>query len=108
MTTVMAHAPSHLSDLVQFMVMGALLSWSVFFMLRRSFPALGQKQQARLSDFAQTHGWLKLANWLAPAAKPASGCGSGCSNCSSCGSNPAVSEQPVQWKTQPSKSSGCH
>lgn len=108
MTPVMPATPIHPSDLLQFIVIAALLSWSVFFMLRRSFPAVVQKQQLRLTGYARSHGWLKLANWLTPNAQSAGGCGSGCSNCSSCGSNPAATEQPVQWKTQPSKHSGCH
>ncbi len=105
----MTSAPSQSSELLQFAILTALLGWSVFFMLRRTFPAQIAKLQQWLANRAQALGWPKLAAWLSPAiSSSASGCGSGCSNCSTCGANPAATEQPVQWKTPPSKSSGCH
>ncbi len=104
----MTATPTALSELLQFAVIATLLGWSVFFMLRRSFPAAIQRLQGALANRAHAQGWLKLAAWLTPVISTAGGCGSGCSSCSSCASNPAAAEQPVQWKTAPSKSSGCH
>ncbi len=100
---------SIMSELVQTGIIAALLGWSVFFMLRRMLPNVVHRQQQRLAQMAQMHGYPKLSKWLAPVLNSGGGCGSGCSNCSSCASNPATSqEQAVQWKTPPSKSSGCH
>lgn len=99
-----------ISNLLQVLVMAGLLSWSVFFMLRRIAPDLVRKQQYQLATACNTRGWNKLALWLEPAIATGGGCGSGCNTCGSCPSNPnKETAQPVQWKTPaPSKSSGCH
>jgi hypothetical protein len=100
---------SIMSELVQTSIIAILLGWSVFFMLRRMLPNVINRQQQRLAQMAQTHGYIKLSKWLEPQLKSGGGCGSGCSNCSSCASNPtAAQEQIVQWKKPSSKSSGCH
>jgi hypothetical protein len=104
----MSTATSPVSDILQFAVIAVVLGWSVFFMLRRTLPQQIAALQQRLATVATAHGRPRLAQWLAPVTSTATGCGSGCSNCNSCGSNPATTEQPVQWKTAPSKSSGCH
>ncbi len=98
-----------MSEFLQAGIIAALLGWSLFFMLRRILPNVVNRLQQHLAQTALSHGYTKLSKWLAHSLKSAGGCGSGCSNCSSCGSNPATTqEQPVQWKAPSSKSSGCH
>lgn len=99
-----------LGDILQVLIMAGLLGWSLFFMLRRIAPNFVRNRQYQLAASFNSHGWTKLAQWLAPAISSGGGCGSGCNTCGSCPSNPnKAAEQPVQWKrTTPPKSSGCH
>lgn len=83
--------------LVQWLIVVAVLTWSVIFMLRRFLPALWREDMAAA---LQRRGWARLAQWLLPAA---AGCGSGCSSCSpGCASQtvaaPAPVTRPVQWR----------
>ena len=97
-------------NVLQLLIMAGLLSWSLFFMLKRIAPNLMRNQQYQLAAGFNARGWKKLAQWLQPAIVTSGGCGSGCNTCGSCPSNPnKESVQAVQWKNPtPSKSSGCH
>ena len=110
-----------IANIMQVLVMASILSWSVFFMLRRVAPTVIRNQQYRLAHVLSTRGWVKLGHWLEPVINTGGGCGSGCNTCGSCPSNPHSNPksnqetnakdiiQPVQWKNPaPSKSSGFH
>lgn len=90
--------------LMQGLIVGALLTWSVVFVLRRFLPAIWREDMAA---FLQRRGWARLSLWLAPSA--AAGCDSGCASCSpSCSSQTSVAAvQPVQWRSSGS-SGACH
>jgi len=102
------HPVSATSELVQALILGGFLLWSVVFVLRKYASVWMYRQQAALASYAQSHGFSRLSRWLQPAQIAATGCGSGCNTCGSCAMNPAAAEtKPVQWKT-PSSSAGCH
>lgn len=89
--------------LMQWLIVGAVLTWSVVFMLRRFLPAIWREDMA---VWLHRRGWTRLSAWLAPAA--AAGCGNGCSSCSpSCSSQSSApaAAQPVQWR---GSSGSCH
>jgi hypothetical protein len=91
--------------MMQELVVGAVLVWSVVFMLRRFLPAIWREDMAA---FLRRRGWARLSLWLAPAA--VAGCGSGCATCSpSCASQTSAvaAVQPVQWRGSGS-SDACH
>ncbi len=77
-----------IGNLIQVLVMAGLLGWSVLFMLKRIAPNLVRNQQYQLANAFNKHGWKKVAQWLEPAINTGGGCGSGCSTCGSCPSNP--------------------
>ncbi|MDQ8036972.1 MAG: hypothetical protein REI12_06085 [Pedobacter sp.] len=88
--------------LVQWLVVAALMAWSLGFVLRRYVPAIWLQS---FSASLQARGFGRLAAMVAPAAK--AGCDNGCSSCApSCSSHaeaPAVPE-PVKWRS----SGACH
>lgn len=97
-----------MSMLMQWLVVAALMLWSLGFVLRRFVSA------TLLQDIASrftARGWATLAGLVTPAAK--AGCGSGCSSCSpTCASRgeseaAVVLAQPVKWQSPPS-SGACH
>lgn len=91
--------------LMQGLIVGVVLTWSVVFVLRRFLPAIWREDMA---VFLRHRGWARLSLWLAPNA--AEGCGSGCATCSpSCASQTAgaAAVQPVQWRGSGS-SGACH
>lgn len=91
-----------MSMLVQWLVVAALMAWSLGFVLRRYVPAIWLQS---LSAWLQQRGLKRLSTLTAPAAK--AGCDNGCSSCApSCASHaaaPAVPE-PVKWRS----SGACH
>lgn len=103
---------------MQELIVGLLVAWSVWRVLRRFAAQPLYRGQLRLANLVKQVGWLGLAAWLTPVAPTAAGCGSGCDGCASgsaanavpnaasrCASHPAAEvdadhEQaaPVQWR----------
>ncbi|MES3039794.1 MAG: DUF6587 family protein [Pseudomonadota bacterium] len=90
-----------LSALIQNVLVGALLSWSLWRFLRTLMPTLMRNLQNRLAQAVAKAGWLKLGSWL-QSGEAGAGCGSGCNACGTCATpasaTPAETEAPVQWR----------
>ena len=71
-----------LSALIQYVLVGALLGWSLWRFLRTLMPTL-------------------MRSWL-QSGEAGAGCGSGCNTCGTCATpasaTPADTEAPVQWR----------
>lgn len=92
------------SALIQYVLVGALLSWSLWRFLRSLMPVLMRNLQNRLAQKVARAGWLRLGSWL-QSGEAGAGCGSGCNACGSCAtptpSAAAEPEVPVQWRHPP-------
>lgn len=90
-----------ISALIQNVLVGALLSWSLWRFLRTLMPTLMRNLQNRLAQAVAKTGWLKLGSWL-QSGEAGAGCGSGCNTCGTCATptsaTPAETEAPVQWR----------
>ena len=84
-----------MDSLIQDLVLGALLLWSVLFSVRRILPTWTRAAQSSLSARAEQQGWPRLAQWLQPSAV-GGGCGSGCNTCSTgCQTSKPLVSHPV-------------
>ena len=97
---------------MQELMVGLLVAWSLWRVLRRFAPQLMYRVQNALANLVRKIGWSRLAVWLTPVAPVMAGCGTGCDGCtsgsapntaSSCVSHPAVEVNtdqaaPVQWR----------
>ncbi len=90
-----------LSALIQYVLVGALLGWSLWRFLRTLMPTLMRNLQNRLAQAVARAGWLRLGSWL-QSGEAGAGCGSGCNTCGTCATpasaTPADTEAPVQWR----------
>lgn len=91
-----------ISALIQYMLVGALLSWSLWRFLRTLMPTLMRNLQNRLAQAVAKAGWLRLGSWL-QSGEAGAGCGSGCNTCGTCATpaspvSSAETEAPVQWR----------
>lgn len=93
-----------LNALTQYVLVGALLSWSLWRFLRTLMPTLMRNLQNRLAQVVAKAGWLRLGSWL-QSGEAGAGCGSGCNTCGTCATPasdaPADTEAPVQWRDPP-------
>lgn len=93
-----------LNALIQYVLVGALLSWSLWRFLRTLMPTLMRNLQNRLAQVVAKAGWLKLGSWL-QSGEAGAGCGSGCNTCGTCAKPasdaPVDTEAPVQWRDPP-------
>lgn len=87
------------------LILGAVGTVAVWKALRHLTPALIAGLQRRLASLLTRPGSPALLRryglWLRPAlaAKPASGCGSGCSACAGCASAaPQTDAQPLHFR----------
>lgn len=93
---------------MQELIVGLLVVWSLWRVLRRYAPQVMYRVQNALANLVRKIGWSRLAVWLIPVVPVTAGCGSGCSDCApSCASHaatpasiePSPSEaRPVQWR----------
>lgn len=92
------------SVLIQYVLVGALLIWSLWRFLRTLMPTLMRNLQNRLAQAVAKAGWLRLGSWL-QSGEAGAGCGSGCNTCGTCATPTSASsaesaeaEAPVQWR----------
>ncbi len=90
-----------LSLLIQYVLVGALLGWSLWRFLRTLMPTLMRNMQNRVAQTVAKAGWLKLGSWL-QSGEAGAGCGSGCNACGTCATPapaaPDQTEAPVKWR----------
>ena len=90
-----------LNVLAQYVLVGALLCWSLWRFLLSLMPTPIRNLQNRLAQKVAKAGWMRLGSWL-QSGEAGAGCGSGCDTCSTCATpSPAsftVHETPVQWR----------
>lgn len=100
-----------MSALLQWLIVGLIVGWSLQVALRRLLPGVSRQLQSRLARLLTAAGAQRLAARL-PVAPVAAACDSGCSGCDTGCSKvavpvPAAAAQPVQWRSPPS-SGACH
>lgn len=96
-----------MSTLLQWLVVGLIVGWSLQLSLRRLLPSVSRQLQAGLARRLEAAGAGRLAARL-QAAPVAAACDSGCSGCdTACGKTAPVTEKPVAWRAPPS-SGACH
>lgn len=84
-----------MNELLQWLVVGLLLAWSLGSMLARFFPAPAARLRAALARRAEAAGHARLAARLR-AVPAAGGCDSGCASCKTgCGAPLAPASRPV-------------
>ena len=90
---------------IEAVILGAVGAVAVWKALRHLAPALVVAFQLRVAALLARPGspllLCRYGHWLRPlpAAKPASGCGSGCSACAGCASAPPQSDvQPLVFR----------
>lgn len=71
-----------MSESMQWAIIGVVVAWSLWRVLKKILPGTMNSAQALLAKQLRAAGWNKTANWLAPVAT-AGGCGSGCGSCAS-------------------------
>lgn len=92
--------------LVQYLLVGMLLAWSLLRVARQLFPAFVRNGQNRLAQGVARQGWLRLGAWL-QSGQSGAGCGSGCNTCGTCATNPlADTTSPVQLRGKMADSLG--
>lgn len=100
-----------MSALLQWLIVGLIVGWSLQVALRRLLPGVSRQLQSRLARLLAMTGAARLAARLQVVAPAAAACDSGCSGCDTGCSKVAVPvtpvAQPVQWRSPPS-SGACH
>lgn len=75
-------------------IVGVIVVCAVWAVARRYAPkAVKRSLRTRMAAAFRQRGWHRAAQRLEQEAKPASGCGDGCSSCGSCESGPGISSQ---------------
>ena len=92
-----------MGDVIAYVIVAAMLLWSIRVVLRRFMPKTMFHVQQVLAVQAGKAGLPRLQQWLQPSLLQ-SGCDSGCSSCGT-RQSPCASEvdsqqeqQPVQWR----------
>lgn len=94
-----------MNAVIQWLIMGALVGWSTWSILRRYAPKPVQRFKESLARKADQHGWKSVATSLRKVTVAGSDCSSGCASCKGCDTAPAEDEpKPVIIRA----SSGCH
>lgn len=94
-----------MNALLQQVVVGLLLAWSLWAMLGRLLPGTQARLRLALARVAARRGENAFSRWLARVPVAAGGCGDGCGSCKTGCATPAAPEQPVKWRTS---SGSCH
>jgi hypothetical protein len=87
---------------IQGLIIGAIVAACVLHVARKLLPrwvnGMQLKLSMALSNPAQPGGIRRIGNWLQPKLSSGGGCGSGCSSCSTCASNPEKEEvKPLEF-----------
>ena len=92
-----------MGDWIAYLIVAAMLLWSMRVVLRRFMPKTMFRMQQTLAVQAGKAGLPRLQRWLQPVMLQ-TGCDSGCSSCGT-QQSPCASEadsqqeqQPVQWR----------
>lgn len=90
-------------NLLQDVIIGAIVFFSALYVLRKLMPKwMRARQQALATVLVQAQRpylLRRLGTFLMPGESSGGGCGSGCSTCSTCESNPeAESEAKLEAK----------
>ena len=97
-----------MSAVLQWLVVGLIVGWSLQVALRRLLPGASARLLARLSTLLAAAGASRLAQRLQAATPAAPACDSGCSGCDTgCSKVALPATRPVQWRSPPS-SGACH
>lgn len=97
-----------MSALLQWLIVGLIVGWSLQVALRRLLPGASRQLQSRLARALALAGAPRLAARLQAVAPVAAACDSGCSGCDTgCSKVVTSAVQPVQWRSPPS-SGACH
>jgi hypothetical protein len=89
-------------EFVQGAIIAIVVAASALHVARKLFPKWIRNRQAALanalSNPARASFVRRLGNFMQPSAQSGGGCGSGCSTCSTCDSNP---QKETQAETKP-------
>jgi len=90
-------------EIVQGLIIGLIVAACVLHVARKMFPRTINGAQSKLanslSNSTQPLIMRRVGNWLQPSASSGGGCGSGCSTCSTCESNPEKEEtKPLEFR----------
>lgn len=85
--------------MVETLIVAALVLWSALVVFKKVFPQTSNSFFSLLSTTCTSRGWMRVGNWLKPAA--AAGCGGNC-GCDAQEDGPKsaqkVEVQAVKWK----------
>jgi hypothetical protein len=95
-----------MSESLQLVIVGVVVAFCAWRAVRRYAPKTAWRLQASLSYFFERKGrpaWSQvIGQWLRPAEVSAGdGCGSGCTTCGGCATNPEPSSDPLRIHLQP-------
>ena len=91
-------------DLLQDVIIGAIVFFSALYVLRKLMPKwMRARQQAlatMLNQPARPYLLRRFGAFLMPGESSGGGCGSGCSTCSTCESNPEAESEakPLEFQ----------
>ncbi|MGH8173548.1 MAG: DUF6587 family protein [Rhodanobacteraceae bacterium] len=94
-----------LYSIVQALIIGALVAWSVAFAARRLVPTASRRAQARIASWLELGpraAWMRrLGHAMQPVQASSGGCGSsGCSSCGACAPVAKVEAQPLTFRSR--------
>ena len=93
---------------MQELMVGLMVAWSLWRVLRRYAPQLMYRVQNALANLVRKIGWLRLAVWLTPIVPVAAGCGSGCDGCGTSAAPSPNSSLKSSLKSSPSPNCASH
>ncbi|KFN41066.1 DUF6587 family protein [Arenimonas oryziterrae] len=94
-----------MSDSLQLLIVGLIVAVCAWRAIKRYAPKTAWRSQAGLSYFFERKGrpaWSRaFGHWLRPTeVATGDGCGSGCSTCGGCATNPVEKPNPLHIRLQ--------